>query len=184
MKKIALILATVVAALSLASCKCNKEQEPVTCEFNKNIIADHETVKQANPGHIVQLMEVQTVLVDTLTKVNPSDVKVAMATEVFRVGDKVVFVNRDYVNGSFEMTEQSGHWLGDVAINVNKTGDFDKAVKALFESGLNVPATTYMTLRNPLNATVREYPLYIFGSQNTHFVGVDAGTYAVEEFED
>ena len=184
MKKLLLITATLVASLSLVGCKCSKEQEPEQpSEFNTLIQSDYEMVKLANPDSLVELMEVETELSDTLTKADPNEITVSKAIEVFRVGEKVVFIDRDYEKGSFEMSEKYGQWFGDAIIFPGKTGDFAKAVKALYTSGLNLPETIFMTLRKPLDGQLREYPLYIFGSQNTHFISVDAGTYEVLPIE-
>lgn len=183
MKKIILILATLVASLSLVGCKCGHDVEPALPEFNSLLKSDLEMVKINNPGLTVKLMEVETELSDTLSKVGPDAVHVMKAIEVFLVqnpdGDKVVFIDRDYENDTFDMSEKAGFWVGDSALDVEKTGNIDKAIEALYKSGKNLPETIFMTLRIPLDGVAREYPIYIFGSQNTFFLGVDAGTYEV-----
>ena len=176
MKKIFAIVAVAVAVFT----GCKK-----TSDFNKYLTQDYEYVQSHYVGQEVVFYEAQIVL-------NGSPVELGMkaqpvsAKEVFQVADSavVVIVNRDYVNGSVELEIHDGYWCEDVVIDPTLVGDYNDALKALLSAKeIDVPDAVFVTLRNPLGPVVYENPFYIFGSNHTSFVAVDAVTFEIKDFE-
>lgn len=174
MKKI-LIIAAMAAAVLFTGCR-------KTSEFNKYLVEDYEYVKTLKPGVDVRLYEAQLTLSDSPAAVGKL-AKPVSAKEVFQVDTLVVFIDRDYANGTFTVSETPGFWLEDVRFEPEPVADFTKALKALIKSDIKTPDSNIVVLRNPLGPKDFEYPFYIFGSQKSGFVAVDAGTLDVEVFE-
>ena len=177
MKKI-LAIAAMAAALLFTGCK-------KTSNFNKYLVPDYEYVQAQYEGQQVVFYEAQIILngspAELGRKAKPVSVK-----EVFQVVDSalVVFVNRDYANGTFEVEEHQGYWCEDVVVDPYTVGDYNYALEALLnvKGVIEIPDAVFVTLRNPLGPTPYENPFYIFGSNHTSFIAVDAVTFEVQSF--
>lgn len=175
MKKILTIVALTTAVLFTG---CKK-----TSEFNKYLVEDYELVKAQYPNREVVFYEAEVVLngtpVELSKKAKPVSVK-----EVFQVfgNPEAVFVNRNYETGECLVEIHYGYWLGDVVVDPTNITDFNLALNALIDSGIKLPDSPLVTLRNPLGPQPYENPFYIFGSTHTSFVAVDAKTLEVQPF--
>ena len=176
MKKILVIAA--VAAAMLTGCK-------KVSDFNKYLAEDYEFVQNEYAGQEVVFYEAQITLdgspVDLGKDAQPASVK-----EVFQIVDTslVVIVNRNYHDGEVVVEQHHGYWCEDVVVNPYDIADYNDALDALLKiKSEDIPDAIYVTLRNPLGPTVYENPFYIFGSNHTSFVAVDAKTLEINVFE-
>lgn len=176
MKKILMIMAAAVAMLTA----CKK-----TSDFNKYLVEDYQYVQQQYDGLQVVFYEAEVTLngspVELGLKAQPVSVR-----EVYQVVDTalVVFVDRDYTTGVVNVEQHEGYWCEDVVVDPTVVGDYNDALKALLNAkGITVPDAVFVTLRNPLGPTVYEHPFYIFGSNHSSYVAVDAVTFEVQGFE-
>jgi len=176
MKKILVVLTAAVAMLTA----CKK-----TSDFNKYLVPDYEFVQAQYEGHEVVFYEAELTLngspVELGLKAEPVSVR-----EVFQLTDTalVVFVDRNYADGTVAVEQHEGYWCEDVVVDPTGIADFNDALKALLGAkDLNVPDAIYVTLRNPLGPVVYENPFYIFGSNHANYVAVDAVTLDVQGFE-
>lgn len=176
MKKIFAILAVAVAMLT----GCKK-----TSDFNKYLVEDYEFVQAQYEGLEVVFYEAQITLngspVELGYKAEPVSVR-----EVYQVVDTalVVFVDRDYTTGVVNVEQREGYWCEDVVVDPTVVADFNDALDALLKAKtIDVPDAVFVTLRNPLGPVVYDNPFYIFGSNHTSFVAVDAVTLEIQQFE-
>ena len=176
-------LVVLITTLSLAGCLDSVQTESQMSEYTKTLRNDYHMVSAANGDGAVDFLEVKAVLSDTLTKVEPEELSVVRSIEVFRAGGKIIIVDRDVVNGNFEMTERTGFWADVKPMSIDRLGSLEKALKTLYKSRLNIPKTVYLTIKNPFIGTDEEYPLYIFGNRDEFRVSVDAEKYEVKGYE-
>jgi len=175
MKKI-LIFVAMMATLLLAGCKS-------TSEFNRALNEDYEAVMAEYPEAL--LYEVQTQFNDNFTTMDSKGLHVVTAREVFQVKDTLVmFIDRNFDEGTRVTSLENGAWLEDVKFGVKELKDVNEALDAMFKSDIIVPDSNLMTLRKPLGPTIYAFPFYIFGgSKEGKYVAVDAHTLEVQEFE-
>lgn len=176
MKKI-LFLAAMAAMFLFVGCKEKQS------EFNRALNEDYAAVVAEYPE--AMLYEVETQFNDVFNTRDRKNLHVVTAREVFQVADTLVmFIDRNFDQGSVEKSLVPGAWLEDVVIrNVETLCDVNEALDALFKADIITPDSNLMTLRNPLGPKVFVNPFYIFGGTKSGFVAVDARTLEVQEFE-
>ena len=173
MKK--MLFAAMAAMLLLVGCK---KQPSVV---NTCLVEDYAYVQQQYEGQDVLFYEAEITLNESPAKAGKK-AQPLLVREVFQVGHTVVFIDRDYTTGNFTLSEKDGYWLEDVEFDPNGLADFNDALKALLKSEYKAPDAVFVTLRNPLGPIPYLYPFYIFGSNHTSFIAVNAKTLVVERF--
>lgn len=174
MKKV-LLFAAMAAMLLFTGCKKSSE-------FNKALEADYAMVMDEYPEAV--LYEVETAFNDVFATRDRKNLHVVTAKEVFQVADTLVlFIDRNFDEGTVEKTLQEGFWCEDVAFKLDGIKDVNDALNALYNANILIPISKLMTLRNPLGPEIHLSPYYIFGDGNSNYVAVDSRTLKVEEFE-
>ena len=175
MKKIFMILAVAVAMLT----SCEKQSD-----FNKYLTSDYELVKAQYPEQEVVFCEAQATLNGSPSELGMKAEPVSVR-EIFQVIDTalVVYVDRTYAKDTCVVSEHMGYWGGDVHVTDLNFVDYKKALKTLLTvKGEEVPDAVFMTLREPLGPVAYDNPFYVFGSNLSSFIAIDARTLDVLEF--
>lgn len=159
-----------------------KPVEPVkVSDFNKYLVEDYDYVKSLYPENEVIFYEAEVTLngspAELGEKAEPVSVK-----EIYQVDTTVVFIDRVYADEKFDIETVPGFWCEDVPVNPEGIADFKDALKALLSADIITPDAVFVTLRNPLGPVIFENPFYVFGSNLSGFVAVDAKTLEIQEF--
>lgn len=173
MKKV-LMMVALVATMVLASCK----PEVKTVPFLDNVKADYAELVAVHDSII--FYEAQIELdgnVSDRKAVNPLQYK-----EIFQGDTVVYFVERFVANDSVFNDSVNGYWMEDRPVNLDSICELNVAIEQLYKADLDLPESNLVTLRRPLYK-VEYNPMYIFGSNLTFYVAVDAVTLEVTEFE-
>ena len=155
-----------------------------TSDFNKYLVEDFEYVRDQYPDRDVVFYEAQVTLNGSPAELGKKSTPLSVK-EVFQVVNdhEVIYVNRNYETGEVKVEAIKGAWCEDVRVIPTEIADYTDALKALLNAeGITLTDSPLMTLRNPLGPTVHESAFYIFGSNHTSFVAVDAKTLEVTEF--
>ena len=174
MKKFLIIA---LSLLALVACKPK-------VDFNKLMQDDYAAAVAEFADSTVRFYEVETVLT---TPINLLDEKtsVSASSTIIQVGTKVKQIDRTFKNDRIKEENVSyldGWWAGDLAIPLDSvTLNLTDAIQKLRETNTVLPETTYMTFRKPAAVPFRTQ--YIFGSEKTFFISVDAITGEVNTVE-
>lgn len=150
---------------------CQRGDKPTV---NECIVKDYEAALEISPR--ARYYETECVLNGCLDDVH-TDAKIVSYSQIVQIGDSVYYYNRDFKEGTLDVTHKYGHWGGtfkcdphDICIT------FDEALDILDKSNIVLPHSNKMTLRCPMGAGSYT-PLYIFGSTTSKlYVYVDAVT--------
>lgn len=162
----------------------SKDEPVAEPTFNEYMMQDFEFAQTlSSPTAAIRFYEVQTVLNGNLDTLAPENVKVVQSTSVFTKCDTVYFLTRTAGVEGFELDSTFGIWVDSSPIlDMNVNISFEDAVKAMYEYGV-VPAGDKMVFREPITPDVRE-PLYIFGTYDSRFVGVNSATREVKVLDE
>lgn len=170
MKKVLYFLAAIFVALGLVSCKDK-------CTYNKMLVENYERITTEYADDVIEFREAEITLIDSIHVADPRKTDVATVTEIYQgeTSDSVMFVVfNDGISG--ESYDKMGVWLGSGHVDftsINYT--LTDALRILQGSGLELPKTIFVTFRRPTYSAY-ENPLYIFGSEYTFYLFVDAVT--------
>lgn len=173
MKKVFSILA---AAMLLIMTGCEVKVTPVLDQAK----ADYaEVLDEVAVPALAQFYEIEMQLDKPVSAINKGEnVQLLNAVTVLRAGNsRVKFIDRTYDNKgnvvSLDTTYAHGDWLGDCNMHLDSLVlDLPDAIQRLKEVNQVLPDGDKVTLRQPLAPPFRA--LYIFGTQGTFFVSVDA----------
>ena len=175
MKKLISILA-VAALLVMTGCKTKVASVLPLAK------ADYaEALAEVGDAELTAFYEIEMQLDKPVSAIDKGEnVQLAKALTVIQAGDgRVKFIDRTYnekglvVNTDVDIAH--GDWLGDVAMHLDSLVlDLPDAIKRLQESNQVLPDGDKVTLRQPLSPPFKA--LYIFGTNGTFFVSVDAIT--------
>lgn len=179
------ILAAVVAAAVILLCvkRCNPDPEPqpepVEVTFNQAFESDYDYMAEKFDT-CFNFYEVQVELDGTLDSLG-TNVKVAKMTSVAQTDDSVYFFVREHgLDGEVEIKTLHDIWLESAKFTKEDVKvTLEEALMVLNDSLETLPATKFVTLRNPIGPTLHEYPFYIFGQMLST---VNAGTGKVNDF--
>lgn len=164
------------------------EPEPAAPTFTEYLLEDFEYAKSfENDSTQVALYEVETVLNGNVSEVPAEELAIVSSMTVIAVNDTIHFRTRTYETGEVVLEKQAGTWVGDFAIeHPNLDITFEKAVELLYaaaeEGKVELPAGDKMTFRRPVGPDALA-PLFIFGTQGSNFVAVNAVTGEVAPIE-
>lgn len=173
MKKILFFIG--IAALLFAG--CHKIEKDTYLTFEKAISADFELLKAKATTGMPNFYEFECVLNGNISVMAPKDVKILTSKAVGSCGHTVYFFDTDFVTETRKEDSASGSWFGSFTIPdpTAMAISFSKAVEILFgQTEFPVPASDKMTFRHPMGTF--KNPLYIFGSNHSSYVAVDAMT--------
>lgn len=160
---------------------CEKTERPDlggSCMTLEQVIeADYAHIKEVSAGSQVYFYETECVLNGIISGMEARDVKVLFSTSIAAAGYNVYFFETNFETGTTVESSVRGSWAGSFTIPdpTEMSISFDEAVGILLgQTAIPVPASDKMTFRHPQGTLPN--PLYIFGSNHTHYAGVDAVT--------
>ena len=170
------ILFVILAIFAIASCKPK-------VDFNKLMQDDYAAVV-AEFGDSVKFYEVETVLTKPINLLD-DNIAVSASSTIIQAGNKIKQIDRIFKNSRIKeenVTYNDGWWAGDFMVELDSVNlNLKDAIQKLHETNTVLPETTYMTFRKPAAPPFRTQ--YIFGSEKTFFISVDAGTGEVNVVE-
>lgn len=172
MKKIFIFIAVLFTVMA-----CNPK-----VDFNKLMEDDYIAASLEFPNSDIRLYEVQTVM---SAPANAEKNEILASSTIIQVGkDSVKQIDRTYYRGRIAEeveTLKEGIWLGDFAIKLDSVKYTLNDALDIMRQYDSVPSECFMTFRKPVAPPFKLQ--YIFGSNNSYYMSVDAYTGEVNRFE-